>query len=325
MKLGLACSDYDITSALVTGCVRPEGIDLDVLPLMPHERQARLSRYPEFDAAEFSIAVYLTSFQKPEFPYIGIPVFPLRCFRHGAFFVRSDSKIKSGEDLRGKRVGVTGYVNSAAIWGRSVLQHEHGVKASEIQWVSEVPEYADWQPPKEIRLEQCSTMVEDLLVSGGVDAILYPKVPPSFKPGGPIRRLFPDYKQREITFFKARRYVPLMHIVIIRKALLENHPWVAWSLWKAFREAKRICLQSLKDHVNYSSQIWLGHAVEEQLNVLGEDPFPYSIAENAECLRDVIQHAVDQGLLTKPADINSLFFRTTQDASLPSAVNRYRV
>ena len=116
-----------------------------------------------------------------------------------------------------------------------------------------------------------------------------------------------------------------MHIVIIRKALLENHPWVAWSFWKAFREAKRICLQSLKDHINYSSQIWLGHAVEEQLNVLGEDPFPYSIAENAECLRDVIQHSVDQGLLTKPADINSLFFRTTQDASLPSAVNRYRV
>jgi 4,5-dihydroxyphthalate decarboxylase len=316
MKLSLACGDYDITSALVTGQVRPEGIDLDVLPLMPHERQARLSRYPEFDAAEFSIAVYLTSFQKPEFPYIGIPVFPLRCFRHGAFFVRSDSKIQSGEDLRGKRVGVTGYVNSAAIWGRSVLQHEHGVKASEI---------ADWQPPKEIPLAQCSTMVEDLLVSGGVDAILYPKVPPSFKPGGPIRRLFQDYKQREIAFFKARQYVPLMHIVIIRKALLENHPWVAWSFWKAFREAKRICLQSLKDHINYSSQIWLGHAVEEQLNVLGEDPFPYSIAENAECLRDVIQHSVDQGLLTKPADINSLFFRTTQDASLPSAVNRYRV
>jgi 4,5-dihydroxyphthalate decarboxylase len=168
-------------------------------------------------------------------------------------------------------------------------------------------------------------MVEDLLVSGEIDALLYPKVPPSFTPGGPIKRLIPDYKQREIAFFKAKRYVPLMHIVIIRKDLLENHPWVAWSMWKAFRESKRSCLQSLKDHINYSSQIWLGHAVEEQLNVLGEDPFPYSIAENADCLRDVVQHAVDQGLLTKPVDINSLFFPTTQDASLPSAVSRYRV
>lgn len=325
MKLTMACSDYDITSPLVTGQVRPEGIDLTVVPLMPHERQTRLSRYPEFDIAEFSIAVYLTSFPRPDFPYIAIPVFPLRCFRHGAFFVRSDSNIRSPEDLRGKKVGVTGYVNSAAIWGRAVLQHEHGVKASEIEWWTETSEYVDWESPKDIRVNQSDTMVEDLLVAGKVDALLYPKVPPSFTPGGPIKRLMPDYKQREIAFYKAHRYVPIMHVVIIRKDLLETSPWVAWSIWKAFREAKRICLQSLKDHINYSSQIWLGHAVEEQLNVLGEDPFPYSIEENADCLRAVVQHATDQGLLKKPIDIKSLFFHTTQETSLPGAVSRYRV
>jgi len=325
IELSMVCSDYDITSPLISGQVRPEGIDLTVVPLMPHERQQRLSRYPEFDISEFSIAVYLTSFQRPEFPYIAIPVFPLRCFRHGAFFVRSDSDIRSPEDLRGKKVGVTGYINSAAIWGRAMLQHEHGVKPSEIEWWSELPEYVAWDPPKDIRVEQSNVMVEDLLAAGKIDAMLYPKVPPGAKPGGPLKRLLPDYKQRETAFFKKHRYVPIMHVVIIRKAVLENHPWVAWSMWKAFREAKRICLQSLKDHINYSSQIWLGHAVEEQISVLGEDPFPYSIEENEECLRAAVRHAVEQGLLKDEVDIKSLFFQTTQNASLPSAVSRYRV
>jgi 4,5-dihydroxyphthalate decarboxylase len=309
----------------VNGRVRREGIDLTVLPLMPHERQMRLSRHPEFDAAEFSIAVYLTSFQKPDFPYISIPVFPLRCFRHGAFFIRSDSAIKGPEDLRGKKVGVTGYVNSAAIWGRAVLQHEHGIKASEVEWWSETKEYVDWKPAQGIQVNYASEMVEDLLMAGKLDAILYPKVPPSFVPGGPIKRLMPDYKQREMTFFKKHHYVPIMHVVIVRKSVLEQHPWVAWSLWKAFRESKRLCLQSLKDHINYSSQIWLGHAVEEQIKELGEDPFPYSIEENANCLRDAMQHAADQGLLATTVDIKNMFFETTRNTSLPGAVSRYRV
>jgi 4,5-dihydroxyphthalate decarboxylase len=325
IKLSMACSDYDITSALVSGKVRPQGIDLTVVPLMPHERQMRLSRYPEFDIAEFSIAVYLTSFQRPDFPYIGIPVFPLRCFRHGAFFVRSDSSIRTPADLRGKKVGVTGYVNSAAIWGRAALQHEYGVKASEVEWWTEGPEYVDWERPQDIQVQRSDVMVEDLLTSGKIDAILYPKVPPNFTPDGPIKRLIPDYKEREIAFFKTHGYVPIMHVVIVRKEVLESQPWVAWSMWTAFREAKRACLQSLKDHINYSSQIWLGHAVEEQINILGKDPFPYSIEENANCLRAAVQYAVEQGLLKNSVDISSLFFQTTKDAFLPGAVSRYRV
>ncbi|MBI4491191.1 MAG: ABC transporter substrate-binding protein [Chloroflexi bacterium] len=324
LRLTMACSDYDLTHAFVDRTVEVEGVDLNTMVIVPHERHQRVLN-GEFEVAEWSIAMYLTG--KPlGLEYTAIPVFPLRVFRHGYLFVRADSDIRDPRDLAGKRIGVTAYVNSQALWARAILQHEYGVDLSGVTWVSEGDEHPDWRPRVPLSIERYGTgkVVEQALLAGDVDVLMYPKVPNSFdEQPSPVRRLIPDHSAAEKAYFQKTGLFPIMHAILVRNDVLEQAPWVALSLMKAWEAAKRACYRRHRQSIGYSSLAWFESYWKEQQRVLGPDPFPYSFEGNRRTMETLIQYAYEQYLLAEPHPVESYFVPSTISARLPAAVSFY--
>ena len=245
----LACSDYDRTMPLVLGDVQPEGIDLTYLRLPVEEIFWRMLRHWEFDASEMSLSSYLIARSRAD-DLQAIPVFPSRCFRHFCIFIHTQAGIERPEDLAGKRVGVPEYQMTAALWQRAVLQHEYGVHPSTIAWLQgglEQPRRQEKQAisvPAGIDIQPIAAQqtLSQMLAEGSIDALLTARTPSSFSgQTGTVRRLVPDYRAVERLYFSKTGIFPIMHVVVVRKEVLERHPWVAHSLYKAFARPKIGC------------------------------------------------------------------------------------
>jgi 4,5-dihydroxyphthalate decarboxylase len=136
LPLTLACGPYDRTEALRTGAVQPEGIDLTYVPIQsPPEIFSRLIKKSSFDVSEMSAAVYFQLRSRGELPYVALPIFPSRLFRHGNIYVNTGAGIREPRDLAGKRVGVQEYRQTAAVWVRGFLQHDYGVDLRSVKWL----------------------------------------------------------------------------------------------------------------------------------------------------------------------------------------------
>ena len=326
LSLTLACSDYDLTHPLLNGSVKPEGIEIIPLPIIPHERQRRIE-FEEFDVAEFSISIYLAT-KNRGLNYTALPVFPLRQFRHSSIYIHKDGSVGSPKDLKGKRVGLIGYVNSAALWIRGILSREYGVDLSAVSWFTEVEEPRLWTKPESLRITRLSrgTMAEKALEQGEVDALIYPKLPLAFKKEDWIERLFPNYVALEHDFYRRTKLFPIMHVIVVHNRILEQHSWVAWNLVKAFTQAKHICYAGNESRAFYSSTPWLAALLEDQKELLGSDPFPYGFRENRETLSLLVNMAKEQGILSSAEfPLESLFFPNVVQTDLPAAAAHYRV
>src|ERR1700739_124285 len=279
LPLSLACGDYEITRPLITGAVKPDGIDLRVIAGPgSRERHWRMARRNEYDVCEFNACAYFMANDRNA-AWNAIPVFLHRRFRHGFIFVNTSNGIREPKDLVGKKIGGTNFQPAGCIWARGILEEDHGVHPREITWVTERAEDIPFTPPANLTIERIpeEKALDDMFASGELDAMISPNFPRPFLARDPhVARLFPDYKDRELEYFRRTGIFPIMHVTVIRQEILDENPWVAASLVQAFQSAKEIAYERVRNP-RVVPLAWFRSAWEEQEEVLGRDPWVYGL------------------------------------------------
>jgi 4,5-dihydroxyphthalate decarboxylase len=322
IHLSLAVGDYDINRGLVDGTVKPQGIDLTVLTYPTPPRQWRMDRHSEFDAAEFSMSSYLAVVDREMNggellmePVAAIPAFPHRRFRHSFIFVNSGAGIDTPKDLEGRRVGLRTWQATAGLWARGILADEYGVDLRQVIWLTSDAEAIPAPAPKGFDVTRLpeGRSVTAMLLDGALDALIYPEMPKGVLSGDSrIRRLFPEYKRVEMAYYEKTKLFPIMHTVVIKKAILDRDPWVARNLLLAFRESKDLAFSRMLDPRSISLA-WVRDLIEEQQRVLGDDPWAYSFEANRVALETMIRFSADQGIISRALAADTLFVPSTLD------------
>lgn len=309
LSLCLACGSYDLLRALIEGGVAPAGIDLNILTMASPERHGRMLRHEEFDICELSLVSYLVAWDIGR-PFTGIPVFPHRRFRHSYMVKRANCGIEKPADLNGKRVGLDTLQNSAGLWMRGILQDHYGVDLKSIEWWCQEEEDVPLEPATWMRVQRVpkGKNIDQMLLGGELEGALYPEILPSIRSNSPqVSLLFPDPKEAEVDYYKKSGIFPIMHLVVVKNAILEKSPWVAVSLLQAFQKSKEICYERMKDPRNFAL-VWVKELMQEQRAIFGSDPWPYNIEDNRKALEAVVRYEYDQGMIKKKPQIEDLFF-----------------
>jgi 4,5-dihydroxyphthalate decarboxylase len=320
----MACWDYDRTTALLDERIRPDGIDLNYLNLPVEETFFRMMRHREFDIAEMSLSSYVISLFGPEAPFIAIPVFPSRVFRHSGIYVNTSSGIRVPGDLVGKKVGNPEYQLTAIVWIRGILADEYAVPVDSVTYYTggeEEPGRPEKQRidlPPGIRVERIGPdqTLSAMLANGELDAIYAPRTPSTFRKGnGAVARLFPDFLPVEREYFRRTRIFPIMHTVVIRREVYEKHPWVAQSMFKAFTAAQRDTYESLRETAALKAMLpWLTAHVEETRREMGDDYWPYGLGANRHTLDTFLRYSFEQGLSKQLLTPEQLFAPETKES-----------
>lgn len=312
MSLTAAFGDYDRIHPLRCGDIRPEGIDLRVLNLTPGEINYRMSRHLEFDISELSMAGHCYFLGRGGSPFVGIPAFPSRVFRHSNIYLNEYSGIEKPEDLNGKRIALREWGNTAALWTIGVLAEEHGFDFRSVEWVFSSDARMTIPVPPGLKFRSIAEGQErlsEMLDSGDVDAGFFNQAPRCFVKGSPhVRRLFPNYKAVEIDYYRRTGIHPIMHCVVVRRALGERAPWVLQNIYKALCQARERALSALRVTTALSAMIPLLPAVlEETREVFGDNFWPYGVDANTRTLERLVLYAHQQGLTPRRLTIEELF------------------
>ncbi|HEY6364823.1 MAG TPA: ABC transporter substrate-binding protein [Candidatus Binatia bacterium] len=250
LHLTLACGDYESIRALKEGTVKPDGIELTVLTDMTSDiRHWRMMRNREFDVAELSMSNYLMA-RYQGLPFAAIPVFLHRRFRHGFVFLNAGKGITKPTDLIGKKVGLRNFQATANLWIRGVLEHEYKVPHRQIQWFKQDEEEVEWTPPPDLNIQRVSAdkNVEKMLVDGDLDALIHPElIQPILNKDNRVTRLFPNYRDLEMQYFKRTGIFPIMHTTAIKQEVVERYPWVPTNLMQAFEESKKTAYKRMEN------------------------------------------------------------------------------
>jgi 4,5-dihydroxyphthalate decarboxylase len=317
LQLTLACWDYDRTRALVDGRVRPDGIDLNCLTLPVEETFFRMMRHQEFEVAEMSLSSYVVSLFRPDPPFVAIPVFPSRVFRHSGVYVNTSAGIREAKDLIGKRVGNPEYQLTALVWIRGILADDYGVPVDSVTYFTGGeeepgrPEKQELDLPSRIKVQRigANQTLSALLEAGEIDAVYAPRMPSPVRNGSPrVRRLFEDFASVEREYFRRTRIFPIMHTVVIRRDVYEANRWVAQSLLEAFAAAQRVAYEALRETATSSAMLpWLTAHVEDTRREMGDDYWPYGLDRNHETLRTFLRYSYEQGLSKEVLEPERLF------------------
>ena len=315
LQLTFACGDYEIMRALKEGIVEPEGIELTVLTDMAASpRHWRFLRGREFDVAEVSGSGYVAA-RGRDLPFRAIPVFPHRRFRHGFIFINTTKGITKPTDLIGRKVGTKGFLFTAGLWMRGILEHDYGVPHKSMRWLSEIDEDVDFTPPAGLDMTQVpeGASLETMLVEGEIDALFSPDLIRPLTAGEPrVGRLFPDYKKEEITFWQRTGIFPIMHVVGFKQELIERHPWVAINMYKAFNKAKALAMERM-ENPRIAPIAWYREVWEEQERILGKDPWEYGLGErNARNFQRLVSYSHEQGVIKRPIPLDELFLNVSE-------------
>jgi len=317
VRLTLACGAYDRTEPLRAGRVKVEGVELTYIPIeSPPEIFSRTIRGGEFHVAEMSMATYFTSVAIGDFPFVALPVFPCRFFRHGNIFVNRRSGIRGPKDLEGKKVGTLGYGQSAACWIRGILSEEYAVDLRTIRWFEGGLETA-WQGDASqhahmahLKTERAppSASLSDLLAAGELDAFIGARRPSCFGRSPDVTLLFENFRDVERDYYKRTGIFPIMHNVVIRRDVLEHYPWVGSSLFKAFDEAKAISNRDMRftGTMKYSLP-WLFDELDELDSLFSGDAYRYGLEENRRVIETFCRYLLEQDLIKKKIDIDAHF------------------
>ncbi len=311
LALTFSCGLYDRLVPLYAKEATPAGIDLQfIVNDSPTEAFARMVK-GEYDSGELSCSDYLRRTSAGNFPYVAIPVFPSRVFRHSMICVRRDAGIRDPRDLEGKRVGVPSFGMTAALWIRGLLQHEYGVDHTTIEWIQGAPPRPDETRLRErfrIATKPADTSFETLIDDGAIDAFIGADLPEAMLANPNVVRLFPNYRELEREYYERTKIFPIMHVVVIRRTLYEEHPFVAQSLYDALERSKSIAREKLRYTGTLRYMLpWMIADVEEIDAVFGGDPFPYGLAPNRPTLETALQYLGDQALLEGPVDLDQAF------------------
>lgn len=314
LGLSLAINDYDHVRDLVNGEVAVEGVELTCLSLGVEEIFFRFSRHREWDVSELSLAKF-TSLRSRGDGVVGIPVFPSRAFRHSALFVRDDGPVGDPAALAGARIGIPEWTQTATVYVRGLLAGTYGVAVEDVAWFQggvnapgrvegisiDLPAGISCTPVRDRTLEE-------MLVAGEIDAVISAHPPDGFlQRSGRVVRLFDDYRAVEEAAYRDTGVFPIMHVIAIREAVHERHPWVAMNLLTAFEEAKRRSLERMGDANAPRVPVpWVVAHAQALEALLGRDPWPYGIEPNRVTLEAFLGFAHAQGLtdgLLRPEDL----------------------
>jgi len=326
LSLTLAIGDYEHTRDLATGEVPVQGVSLNVLNLSPEEAFFRFTFFREWEVSEMSMGKYVSLRSQEDNSIAAIPVFPSRVFRQSMIYVREGGKIDRPEQLKGKRIGIPEWAQTAVIYSRGYLTHQAKVPLASVEWVqagvNQAGRVEKVQPklPEGVRLRpEPQHSLNDMLLAGDIDAVLSARPPRGF--GSGIRRLFPDYEAVEAAYFRETGIFPIMHVIVIKSEVLERHPWLAMNLYKAFEEAKNIAYRRIANP-RMVPIAWVRTALEEQEEVLGTDPWAYGLTPaNRKNLETVLRYTHQQGMIGKMMPLDSLFADTDLgDAGGPDGI-----
>jgi 4,5-dihydroxyphthalate decarboxylase len=318
LALTMACGPYDRTEALRDGTVRPEGIDLTYLPIQsPPEIFARMITKESFHLSEMSCSMYMILRTRGDVPFVALPIFPSRLFRHGFIFVNSESGVRTPKDLEGKRVGVPEYRQTAAVWIRGILQHEYAVALGDIHWFVggvNVPRTADQLdrvlPDRALKIDFISEdrTLNQMLAAGEIDALVGARQPAALGTNPRVQRLFRDYRAEEQRFYQKTGVFPIMHTLVIKEELYQRHPWIPESIFKAYEESKRRCLEAMRfsGTLRYTLP-WLFADLEEIDTLFGGDPFADGLEPNRKTLATLQHYLLDQGFIADRLPLEQLF------------------
>jgi len=322
LNLSVAVGPYDRTRALIDGSVSIDGVEPTCMTLSPEEIFFRAFRHAEFDICELSLSSFTVKTAQGGGPYVGVPAFVSRAFRHTAIYVRTD-RIKKPEDLKGKKVGVPEYQLTANVWARAILEDDYGVKPSDIQWVrggiedAARPEKISIKLPPDVHMSDApgGKSISALLAEGAIDGFIAPR-PPSLPKNTPnVGWLFPDPVAAAKDYFKRTGIFPIMHIVGVRRTLAEQHPWLPGAVFKGFEQAKARALDLLSD--TSATKVTLPF-IEERLGearaLMGEDFWSYGVAANRKTLESFLRQHHREGLSSRLLTPEELFHPGTLES-----------
>jgi len=314
ITLTLACAASDRTRPLLDGRVSVPGVDFVFLPGEPEDIFRRALRDRAFDVSELSMGSHIVTTARGDSPYIGVPIFLSRAFRHSGVYIRNDRGIASAADLAGRTIALPEFQQTAALWVRGFLREQYGVDTRSIRWRSGGERVAIAPPPGH-DLAPLGMDPAEALESGAVDALIGPRVPASLGQGV-VTRLWPDYASEEKCWFKTTGFFPIMHCLAVRRDVAEAHPWLPVELYRAFAVARAMSLAELR-LVNFLrvSMPWLASAFEEQMAIMGGDPWPYGFARNRAEVAAMIRFAMADGLAAREIAPEDLFHPSTLDAA----------
>jgi 4,5-dihydroxyphthalate decarboxylase len=316
VPLTIAISDFDHFRDFRNGDVQATGIDPLWLTLDLHEIFSRFAAGREWHVSEMSFAKFSAQATAPDSDIVGLPVFPSRVFRLSSFYVNTKKGIRDAGDLKGKRVGLPEWAQTAAVYSRGWLHHDAGVPLTSVEWVQAGIETAgrtekvalDLPAGLVLRREPGKTLNE-MLAKGEVDAVMTADPPSCFRNGHPdVARLFPDFRRMEADYFARTRIYPIMHVLAMRKDILAEHPWLARNLCLAFEESKNRCLERLRDSGASRAPVpWMAHYIAELEELFGSDIFPFGIAANRPTLEAFLRYSYEQGIAKRQARPEDIF------------------
>ena len=322
LSLSVAVGPYDRTRALIDGSVQIDGVEPTCMTLPPEEIFFRALRHAEFDICELSLSSFTVKTAQGGGPYVGVPAFVSRMFRHTSIWVRTD-RIKKPEDLKGKRVGLPEYQLTANVWARAVLEEDYGVKPSDIHWIrggiedSDRPEKITISVPKDVRLHNAPAgkSISRLLADGEIDGFIAPR-PPSLPRNTPnVGWLFPDPAATASDYFKRTGIFPIMHLVGVRRTLVEQHPWLPGAVFKAFSQAKDKAVDMLADpSASKATLPFLEERVAQARALMSDDFWPYGFEANRKTLEAFLRHHHAQGLSSRLVKPEELFHTGTLES-----------
>ncbi|MFP6734851.1 MAG: ABC transporter substrate-binding protein [Rhodospirillales bacterium] len=318
LTMTFACGDYDRMEALMRGEIAPEGIDLQFDAIQaPREIFDRMVQKREFSMSELSSSEFISMTGQGDCPFVALPVFPSKAFRHGFICINKNAGIKGPQDLAGKRIGTPLYTQTAAIWIRGMLENDHGVDLSGVHWLQGAIEKpgthgnAKVPPllkPVDIAINETGSSLSDLLADGELDAVLGSRMPDSVVTSGDVERLFADFRAEEKDYFARTGIHPIMHLVAIRREDYEANPWIAQPLYDAFCKSKDAALAKMgfSGAQKFMLPFLYGDLAEID-ELFGGDPWPYGVDANRKTLEALIGYMVEQGLIAESLAADDLF------------------
>lgn len=329
LALSLSCWDYDRTRRLLDGQIRVPGVTLHSLELPPEETFFRMLKWQEFDVAEMSLSSYVMSLFGDTPPFVAIPVFPSRAFRHGGIYVRGDSPLTDPAALAGTTVGIPEYQMTAAVWIRGILADRHGVPADSVAY--RTGGLRDAGRVEKIRLRLPSEFdvrpiggdrtLEAAVLEGELDALYSARAPLAFDPDSrsatSVRRLFADTVEVEQEYFAATQIFPIMHTVVIKRDVYEAHPWIARELFDAFVEARDAAYAELAEVTALKNMLpWGVQQYEQVRQLMGRDFWAYGLEPNAHVLKTFLRYSHEQGLSPRLLEPEEIFVPETHSTTL---------
>jgi len=311
----IGCRDYDHTRALADGRVKVAGVDIKFINISPPSQIfLRMLRDEEFDASEMSLSNYMIARGKSDDRFLAIPVFPSRVFRHSYIWINAKAGITRPEDLKGKRVGIADYSMTALLFVRGLLQHQHGVTAQDIHWFRRRSEHVAIEIPPGIRIDNIAEdqTLDALLEDGKLDAVAVTSPPRAFLQGSPlVQRLFPDCRAVEAEYYRQTKIFPIMHLVVIRRAIYQQDPSLAARLTQGFETAKQLAFEAYEEGL--STLPWVNLDLEYARQIFGNDVYPYGVRSNLPTLEAATRYSHEQGLTGRRFDVAELFAKETLD------------